>query len=346
MAGYYDYAGAIHVHSKYSDGLSDVPAVIEAANKAGCDYLIITDHNTRGGSSYEGWHGRTMVLVGEEITVGNEEGHYLGLNLTDKVAPNQTPQKTIDLVKQQGGLGFIAHPIGIIDHNVLQITPLPWQDWATTGFDGIEIWNYGQDWIENFQGSRYYLPGLANPDTSIDGPPAATLRKWDALQKRRKVIGIGCVDAHGYYYSYRRMFKTLRTHLLLKNRLSGRPDSFARDKEALYSALKRGNCYFSYDYRQNGKGFMFSGDNGSTRVIMGEGLRLKDQVRLKASTPRPGLLRIVRDGRVAANAEGVNTLTLEVKEPGAYRVEALFYGSRGMKKAYIPWIYSNPIYIR
>ena len=37
--------GAIHVHSNYSDGSGRVEDVISAAQTAGLDYLIITDHD-------------------------------------------------------------------------------------------------------------------------------------------------------------------------------------------------------------------------------------------------------------------------------------------------------------
>ena len=54
-----DYAGAIHVHTRHSDGSGTVPEVISAAQKAEIDFLIITDHNNmraqRDGA--EGWYG-------------------------------------------------------------------------------------------------------------------------------------------------------------------------------------------------------------------------------------------------------------------------------------------------
>jgi hypothetical protein len=42
-----DLAGALHVHSTYSDGAGDVPTVMDAAREAGVDFVLLTDHNTQ-----------------------------------------------------------------------------------------------------------------------------------------------------------------------------------------------------------------------------------------------------------------------------------------------------------
>ncbi len=43
---YKDYKGAIHIHSRYSDGSGSLQEIVKSANLAGLDYLIITDHHT------------------------------------------------------------------------------------------------------------------------------------------------------------------------------------------------------------------------------------------------------------------------------------------------------------
>ncbi len=79
MSKYYNYAGVIHIHSTNSDGQEDLPKIIKAANAAKCDYMLLTDHNTLQALPDEGWYGNTLVLVGEEITVGQDQGHYLAI---------------------------------------------------------------------------------------------------------------------------------------------------------------------------------------------------------------------------------------------------------------------------
>jgi hypothetical protein len=52
-----DLAGAVHVHSTYSDGAGDVPTVMEAARRAGVDWLLLSDHNTQR-PLRDGWQER------------------------------------------------------------------------------------------------------------------------------------------------------------------------------------------------------------------------------------------------------------------------------------------------
>jgi nitrogenase molybdenum-iron protein alpha/beta subunit len=43
----YDYKGAIHVHSTYSDGTGTVEEIMQAANEAGLDFVVITTTHDR-----------------------------------------------------------------------------------------------------------------------------------------------------------------------------------------------------------------------------------------------------------------------------------------------------------
>lgn len=344
MAQYHDYPGVIHVHSTYSDGLKGVREIVRAAQEARCDYIILTDHDTLKALPQEGWYGQTILLVGEEITTGEKKGHYLALGLTSEVPPHQSPQETIAEVARQSGLGFLAHPYYRKNRGLVPLSP-PWRDWSVTGFNGMEIWNYSVDWKENFGGLLSYPLGILCPDCFIEGPPGESLEKWDELIRGRRVVGIGSVDAHGYIHSYKEMFKTVRTHLLLNEALSFQPALFQKDKALIYGALKRGNCYLSYDYLANASGFMFSADNGLVRAIMGDELKLEEGVTLHVLSPRPGLLRLIHGGEVIASAANAASMVKTVYRPGAYRAEVLLNTYRGFKKVCRPWIYSNPIYV-
>lgn len=345
MGNYHDYAGVIHIHSSYSDGLREVPEITAAAGEAGCDYMVLSDHDTLKALPREGWYGRTALLVGEEISTGIDQGHFLAARLTSVIPPGQSPQETIHQVAAQGGLGFITHPFSKGQRNLFNLTPEPWQDWQVTGIRGLEIWNYSQDWKENFGGFWTFLQGLLCPESFIDGPLPETLQKWDELLQRLHVTGIGSVDAHGYFYSYQRMFRTLRTHILTEVALSYQPEQFEQDKSLIYTALQRGNCYFSHDSLAPAKGFMYGADNGRLEVTMGEEIRLEPEVTIKISSPRKGLLRIVRDGQVVTSATGANRLVKAVREPGAYRAEVYLRGFSGFRRTLRPWIFSNPVYV-
>lgn len=340
---YQDYAGVIHVHSNASDGLKKADDIVGAAGAAGCDYIILTDHNTLKGLNREGWYGRTLLLTGEEISVGKNLGHYLGMRLSNPVPPGESPQESVDSVARQGGIGFIAHPFSKQERNLFSLTTVAWQDWSVEGFTGLEIWNYSQDWKENFGGWWTFPPGLLCPESFIDGPPALALEKWDELLESRKVVGIGSVDAHGFFYSYEKMFRTLRTHALLENPLSNTAAGFTEDKKAVYLALERGNCFLSFDALADARGFMFSADNGGWKAIMGGDITLTTGVSLRIISPVEALLQIIRNGRVIASAENAKSLMKIIYEPGAYRAEAYLKRSKGLKKVWRPWVFSNPI---
>ena len=65
-----DYTGVIHFHSAYSfDGRAPVAEILAAANENGIDFLLLMDHGTPQARSdrREGWHGGTLLIVGEEI---------------------------------------------------------------------------------------------------------------------------------------------------------------------------------------------------------------------------------------------------------------------------------------
>jgi hypothetical protein len=83
---------------------------------------------------------------------------------------------------------------------------------------------------------------------------------------------------------------------------------------------------------------------------MGETVTASPDLVLEVRVPPLGspVVRVVRDGEVLHEAAGPAPLRLSVPDPGVYRVEVdqrlnLFplAGTRAM-----PWIFSNPIYVR
>src|SRR5512136_1337895 len=53
-------AGAVHVHTTYSDGGGTPQEVIDAAQSLGLDFLAITDHNNVDAKPLEGYHGHLL----------------------------------------------------------------------------------------------------------------------------------------------------------------------------------------------------------------------------------------------------------------------------------------------
>ena len=56
----------------------------------------------------------------------------------------------------------------------------------------------------------------------------------------------------------------------------------------------------------------------------------------------PAYIRLLRQGQEVARLEGQADFEFEVKEPGAYRLEAWLK----LDGEWRPWIFANPLYVR
>jgi len=341
--GWQDKAGVIHVHSRYSDGRGTVEAIVRAAEQAGAEFLILTDHDTLGAlrDGKEGWHGRTLLLVGTEVSP-DDGNHYLGIGVHTEVPRDVPPGEYIRAIADQGGLGFIAHP----DYPAQEQYPLkrfPWHDWSVSGYTGMEIWTYTVDWLTGVTTVWRLIKALAAPLSFVDGPFPETLARWDALLKAawaqgRRVVGIGAQDAHGILYSYRRMFRAVRTHILIAG---GWRHDAEKDKALVLEALGAGRAFVANDLLHDATGFRFTAERGSRHTPMGGVLAVGDGVWLKAQAPVRCRLTLRTPDGILVETEG-ETLAHRVTEPGVYRVEArLLY-----KGTWRPWVFTNPIYLR
>ncbi len=349
----FDYAGVIHLHSEYSfDGSTPIADIIAAAEENRIDFLMLTDHDNlmardRG---WEGWHGETLLVVGQEIAP--RFNHYLAFRIERAVEmPKDTadapPQAYINRVSEQGGIGFIAHP----DHQgaaKFHVKHYPWLDWNVEKYDGIGIWDFMTDWQESLSGYPQALTSYFLPFLFLRGPKAETLRRWDQLNQSRQIVGIGECDNHntkkrvfGFnleVFPFRKAFRYLRTHVLLNAPLRKEQES---DIGALYDALRKGRVYVAHDYLKPATGFSFSLSDGRQVYHMGDLVNSQAAMKISAELPAPAKIRVIADGRSICE-KYAQTCTLEVTDPGVYRIEA-YLKSWGRFR---PWIFSNPIYIR
>ena len=376
---FYDYAGALHIHSTYSDGAGTVAQIAEAANQAGLDFLVLCDHSSLQArvDGQDGWHGRTLVLVGTEVTT--DTGHLLALDVPDSFLPSSgdavEAQKSI---LGSGGLGFVALPCDLKDH---------WRD-----FDrfqdgiGLEVFN-----LSAIARTKINLPTLAEvwrryrsrrPLRAfhlVSARPGRELKLWDTLTTApgpglpaRRVVGIASLDAHAVmkfarrtfpFPTYEETFRTLRTHLVTVQPLSHGEvpegdcaEAGKQDAARVHAALAAGHCYMAYDNYADPTGFVF--EAGPNSSLMGDAVTLPPcaaetnnqplGITLIAQSPRTrSLVRLYKDGHLIAAARG-GRLDYAVAGPGVYRVEVFLYRTRlgslclGAK----PWIFSNPIYVQ
>lgn len=346
----YEYIGAMHMHSVYSDGSGEVKEIAKAASETGLDFILLTDHNTLRAlkEGFEGWYGNTLLLVGCELNDKQNKNHYLAFGIEEAYSTRLSAAEYVKRVKEEGGIGFIAHPHEKRTH-MKEHPPYPWTDWDVEGFDGIEIWNHMSEWMENLTEENKYQSFL-HPLKTIVAPQKKTLRLWDDLNLKRKAAGVGGVDAHAHKYNllgfleveifpYKVLFKSIRTHILLKEEIkkSRASDSLLKAKHAVYSALAYGSSFIANDYHGNSKGFRFFAEADKKIYNMGDKLPNHKNVKLRITIPQHAAeIKLIRNGRIIETWESQDAL-FTVNSKGIYRVEVYLN-----EKA---WIFSNHIRI-
>ncbi|MCX7919811.1 MAG: CehA/McbA family metallohydrolase [bacterium] len=343
----FEILGAIHIHSHYSDGSGSLREIIKSAQEAELDYIIITDHNTiRAKKEHiEGWHGKTLVLVGEEIS--GRAGHCLALNISSRISGRRKKpeQYLIDIHKHQG-LSFIAHP-HFGSNWQFAIRNVSWKNWNVPEFTGIELWSYLADWAKDLTWLNFAKRWL-NPQHTISGPSLETIKKWDELTQTRRVVAIGGVDAHAKVLTpfkrpvilpYHQVFKTIRTHILLSAPLSYKG---IEDAKRVYQALKSGHVFLANDGIALSSGFNFVAVDKKEKIlgIMGDELCPSFPIYCHITIPihdKYVMVKLVKDGQVIYR-EQTHKIVYKLNSPGVYRVEVTYHRH--------PWIYSNPIYLR
>jgi len=346
----FEYVGAIHMHSIYSDGSGEVTDIARYADESGLDYIILTDHNTLRAlkEGFEGWYNNTLLLVGCEINDKENKNHYLAFGIENAFSTRSSAKEYVKGVKESGGVGFIAHPHEKRAH-MKEHPPYPWTEWDTDDFDGIEIWNHMSEWMENLTEQNKYQ-NFIHPLKSIIKPSDETLRVWDELNLKRLVSGIGGVDAHAHkhnvlgfleveIFAYKVLFKSIRTHVLVnKEIIKGKEASYISNaKSGIYNALASGSCFFANDYNGDSKGFRFYAVDGDKYYSMGSSIELKNKIKFEVLVPVPKAeIRLIRNGKMIDSFEN-NECEFIVDKKGAYRVEVYIDGKA--------WIYSNHIRI-
>lgn len=359
----YEYSGAIHIHSTYSDGTGSPEHIAQCANEAGLDFLILTDHNSIQAKTdgYERWFNNSMFIVGYEVNDTKNENHYLVFGLDELIGTFQvlhngelgcklSAKEYVEEIKRKGGAGFLAHPFekrsSFPEH-----PPYPWTEWSTDSFDGIEIWNHMSEWVEDLTEANK-VQRFIHPLKSIVAPCKQAVKKWDELNLKRKVTIVGSVDAHahkmslmGFYnvevFPYKVLFKSIRTHVLLDEPVVvGDNDNFQTYKKNIVNAIRDGRSFVANSYYGDAKGFRFFADYNGEKFQMGDEILLKEEdkkVVFNILVPKEALVKIMKNGECIHESKGFGGLW-DVHEEGCYRIEC-WIGDRA-------WIYSNHIRIK
>ncbi|HVM31640.1 MAG TPA: CehA/McbA family metallohydrolase [bacterium] len=165
----------LHLHTDFSDGLHSPREMVQAASRAGLEFIAVTDHDTMEGAFRAQEYAKRRsdlkveVILGEEISTLN--GHVVGLFLNSFIPPRLTAKRTVELIHQQGGIAILAHPFhlytGKYPGHERAVDILP-----EIQFDGIETVNHG------------------------DALSFWSNRKASKVMRQSQLSTIGCSDAH------------------------------------------------------------------------------------------------------------------------------------------------------
>ncbi len=358
--GFYDYNGVINVHSDLSLGSSQPLEVITAAKAAKLDFLILTDLNTFAlPNQLEGYHGNTLVFVGNKISYLDSRLIYYSLN-HETIGSNlgEAQVKMADLLSQKEGankdsLVILAHPYKV---------GFTWSGEIPPGLDGFELLN-----IKSLSNRAWEISKLSTLWSLLIYPfnnrlavlrlfsePTEELALLDKLSQQRSMIGFAGAEASARaiplanylikFPSYQRSFELFTNHLLLKSELTGNTST---DKQKIFSALKAGQFYLSFDEIGDPKGFNAFIEEKGQIYPMGTKLKFNKNQILKIRIPVEPLeffeVVIYRNG-VRYETFNSSEADVPLKEPGSYRVQVRVspYLPLPDAKKWITWIYTNP----
>ena len=353
QSDWYDYPGAVHFHTVYSDGGGDFDEVIEEAQKIGLKFVLSADHNTIQPylDGVEGWREGILLLTGVEIS--SSVGHLLYYDSGDHFR-NYDPAKVEELLKTGAGpeeFLIIAHPF----HSRMEF-----KHWSSKGFTGIELFNGDVQWrddslLEIFTAVFGALLFEHSANHLIDYP-LKNIQQWDQLLKNRRVAGLGSADAHSKikinrsfsirFPTYASSFDFVKTHILTQAPLCG---NLATDRKIVINALRKGCAYIELGDFCDPKGFSFTAVKDSVRAMPGDKIILDGKINLTISSPDTDdvLIRLIESGNIIKEVVDSGELHHEIEKEGAYRAEIFQIRKEffGLRKKMIPWVISNPIFI-
>jgi len=137
------YRVDLHTHSTASPDGGIQPEQYRLLIQTGTmDYIAVTDHDMIDFALQLHKELGEQIIVGEEIMT--TKGEIIGLFLNKRVKPKQSPLKTVQGIKEQGGLVYIPHPFETV-RSGLQLEDL---DEIAKYVDIIEAYN-GRAVVQN-----------------------------------------------------------------------------------------------------------------------------------------------------------------------------------------------------
>jgi hypothetical protein len=382
--GLTDLRGVFHSHSLLSHDSMGTPAeIVRGAQLAKIDFIFLTDHPATPPKDVppelQGEQGGITLIPGVETS----QGMIAWFFDTRTVDPKASLAEQIAAVQAAGGVAGVCHPdeprpwddlppftaMEIynlhadakktkltmsyrLGENFWSMSKYPMQVFYGLFHDPagyIAIWDHLTVGSEGHPGRR--VVALAGNDAHQNNgvrlivSPTGTLVLTDTSPKVEPLLESGNWLARRYAAGhqpgetlwrwdadlYERSFRFVNTHLL----------AAGRSPNELRAALEAGHAYVAFDSLVTASGFDFTYQVLDERYVMGDEAPLSPQGVLGVDVPISALISLKRNGVPVARGHDMQ-LRYAPKESGVYRVE-VFLDYDG---ALLPWIYSNPIYLK
>lgn len=348
-----EYKGIIHAHTNlggHSTGSFD--ELIAAANANDLDFVLMTEHYSDTFDTAEktlnGVYGKTLFIGGNELDTTDGDRFLLipGGGEAAKARMSGTAA-FLEKAHEENKLALITYPE-------------KFKSWDSN-FDGIEVFSLHtaakqMNWLTALGDLIWSYPSY--PELTLAKNfrrPDVNLLKFDEIASQRKISLFAGTDAHsniGFHLfgddagnklinikvdPYETVFRMARLHVLL-------PTGVAFNRETLIGAVRDGSYFVGFDALGDTTGFTFNrdmaafGQPGGPEPVDSFG-------RLRATAPLKARFVVFKNGEKLL--EDPDTLVTEVRNlaPGVYRVE-VYRDDLGPPFDKMPWIISNPIYVR
>lgn len=354
---YKEYKGIIHAHTNlggHSTGSFD--ELIAAANANDLDFVLMTEHFSETVDTAEktlnGVYGKTLFVGGNEIETTDSD-RFLLIPGGGEAAKARMSGTTafLEAAHRENKLALITYPE-------------KFKSWDSN-FDGIEVFNLHtaakqMNWLTALGDLIWSYPSY--PELTFAKyfvRPDANLAKFDEIAAKRKISLFAGTDAHsdlGVHLlgtdgkqklinikldPYETIFRIARIHVLIEK---DKP----LDRETLIEAIQAGRYFIGFDALGDTSGFSFTAVGSS---IAHESHTMGEEVgelvwKLKVPAWRPGWRFVAyKNGEVILDTVVIDLFSFEPRGPGAYRVE-VYRDDLGPPFDKMPWIISNPIYVR
>lgn len=318
--GFREYQGVVHVHSFLGGHSAGTFAeIISAAQANQLQFVIMTEHTEKdfdtAAMTLQGTHGGVLFINGNEVS--GENGDRM------LVLP--------------GEVSIVAYPE-------------EFKNWDSARMNGVEVYNVYTNakrinpvvaffdvlWSKRSYPELIFALYLERPDES--------LKKWDGALARARLTATGGNDAHAnigvslkdgagktllgiQLDPYATSFRLVRLHVLIEE---GKP----LDAMSLIAAVRAGHCFIGFDFLGDSSGFTFEAGG----KIQGDEISLQANTRLRVRSPVAARIVILKDGSVWSDESGIASKEIAITERGVYRTE--------IRIENLPWIFSNPIYVK